>query len=168
MIPPYAYQREVVIANKRAARSFGHWNDRAPARPEAARPKAGGPLPPASNGRAAPAPRGNGAPPPSSSARPQWVRPGAGEDTRSRLERLAQRREDGELMRDLADGADLERPATPSAATRSALRALADRQRDDALSPEPIVENPEEHLWNRVLGIAAPMVTFEPPDRRAR
>ena len=167
MILPYACQREVVIANKRESRSFGHWNDRVPARPDSARPKPGAPLPPASTGRSAPSSRRSGATAPADPARLSWNRPGAPEDTRTRLELLAQRREDGELMRELADSADID-DLTPSAATRSRLRALANRMRTEAPPEVANAENPEEHLWNRVLGIAAPMVTFEPPDRPAR
>ena len=68
-------------------------------------------------------------------------------------------------MRDLSDSADEEHPSSASAFMRSRLRALADRHREEIEGTEDNAENPEEHLWNRVLGLAAPMVTFEPPDR---
>ena len=80
---------------------------------------------------------------------------------------LAQRREDGELLGELADSADVELN-TPSAATRSGLRALADLHRNEQRAAEVNSEHPDEHLWNRVLGVAAPMVTFVPKDPRAR
>jgi hypothetical protein len=163
-----SYEGGIVIAGKRSARSFGHWNDQRPsARPDAVQPDTSIPTPPAPATRPPASSAGPHRGDPLSPGHPERSQISPGDDTRTRLQLLAQRREDGELMRELADPADAEHPASPSATTRDALRTLADRRLAATKSPETPAEDGEERLWNLVLGAARPLLN-PPGDRPAR
>ncbi len=168
MIAVNAVQGRTLIAGKRLARSFGHWTDKAPpARPDTSRPDPSVPPPSAPAARSSSPSRASGGGETSLRGRPDFTQLAASDETRTRLQLLAKRRDDGELTGEIEDSLDSDEADSPSAATRRSLRSLADRWSRASAAPAIPPPDRDEALWNRVMGVAAPLLNppGDPPAR---